>query len=222
VERAVLAEAGAPLPPRIDFSEEMGPVRDQGPEGSVVGFVIAAVMEHLILKKTARKIQLSARAIYNLAKKSPQDTGAMLADGVAVVQREGAVLEQVWPYKPGDFGKKPPAKFGKAERFKVAKAFQIEDQRKIREALCAYGPLAAGIVVHSSFWKTGKTGVVPKPAGGIIGGHAICLVGYDDKIARFKFRNSWARSWGDNGYGYLPYAYATTEILQDIWALQLA
>jgi C1A family cysteine protease len=39
------------------------------------------------------------------------------------------------------------------------------------------------------------------------GGHAICLVGYDDSKRLFTFRNSWGESRGDKGYGILPYAY---------------
>ena len=39
------------------------------------------------------------------------------------------------------------------------------------------------------------------------GGHAICVVGYDDDTQLFKFKNSWSNSWGDNGYGYLPYEF---------------
>jgi len=40
-----------------------------------------------------------------------------------------------------------------------------------------------------------------------VGGHAICVVGYDDKTQLFKFKNSWGKSWGRKGYGFLPYEY---------------
>ena len=38
------------------------------------------------------------------------------------------------------------------------------------------------------------------------GGHAVALVGYDQN--RFIVRNSWGRSWGDNGFAYASNAYA--------------
>lgn len=40
------------------------------------------------------------------------------------------------------------------------------------------------------------------------GGHALCIVGYDDNKygGSFKFLNSWGAKYGDNGYVWMPYA----------------
>lgn len=38
------------------------------------------------------------------------------------------------------------------------------------------------------------------------GWHAIVICGYDDSAQRFLFKNSWG-SWGDQGYGTIPYDY---------------
>src|SRR5205823_6491258 len=37
--------------------------------------------------------------------------------------------------------------------------------------------------------------------------HAVTVVGYDDNTQRFKFVNSWGIDWGEDGYGYLTYAF---------------
>jgi len=37
------------------------------------------------------------------------------------------------------------------------------------------------------------------------GGHAICLIGYDDSKGAFKLQNSWDTDWGINGYGWISY-----------------
>ena len=39
------------------------------------------------------------------------------------------------------------------------------------------------------------------------GSHSIPLVGYSDNEQHLIFVNSWGCSWGDDGYGYLPYRY---------------
>jgi hypothetical protein len=39
------------------------------------------------------------------------------------------------------------------------------------------------------------------------GWHVIAVCGYDDRIARFEFKNSWDTWWGDNGFGTIPYDY---------------
>jgi len=49
-----------------------------------------------------------------------------------------------------------------------------------------------------------------------VGGHAICVVGYDDAKKWFKFKNSWGKTWGDGGYGYMSYDYMA-EYLMDVW-----
>ena len=83
------------------------------------------------------------------------------------------------------------------------------------------GPSVAGVGVYES-WMTpavDKTGVIPMPKKGeeLLGGHAICIVGYDDKKKRFKFKNSWSDEWGDRGYGYLLYSYIT-KYGNDYWS----
>jgi len=41
-----------------------------------------------------------------------------------------------------------------------------------------------------------------------VGGHALCIVGYDDNISggAFKIVNSWGKDWGKNGFFYLRYS----------------
>jgi hypothetical protein len=43
-----------------------------------------------------------------------------------------------------------------------------------------------------------------------------CAVGYDDNKKLVKFKNSWGKGWGDNGYGYIPYSYIN-DFLWDAW-----
>jgi C1A family cysteine protease len=50
-----------------------------------------------------------------------------------------------------------------------------------------------------------QAGDVWNYTGPTIGGHAMCVVGYDDSKEAFKVRNSWGASWGDNGYLWIGY-----------------
>jgi hypothetical protein len=37
------------------------------------------------------------------------------------------------------------------------------------------------------------------------GGHAMCVIGYDDRIGAFQVMNSWGPEWGENGLAYVRY-----------------
>ena len=58
-----------------------------------------------------------------------------------------------------------------------------------------------GIKLFQSFeaGEVASSGHVPMPQHGeaSVGGHAVCMVGYDDSRRVFIVRNSWGASWGD-------------------------
>jgi GNAT superfamily N-acetyltransferase len=74
--------------------------------------------------------------------------------------------------------------------------------------------LPSGSLVIAAFevtkqWDNAKGGVIEIPEEGdeIIGSHAVTIVGYDDAKELFTFANSWGTNWGDKGFGYLPYTF---------------
>ena len=56
------------------------------------------------------------------------------------------------------------------------------------------------------------------------GGQAVVAVGYDDthlstSRGALLIRSSWGRGWGDEGYGWLPYAYVEEQLAVDFWTV---
>ena len=69
-----------------------------------------------------------------------------------------------------------------------------------------------------------QNGKVPLPGKDelSIGGHAVLATGYDDRRQHFIVMNSWSAAWGDKGYFYLPYAYATSDgLADDFWTVRV-
>ena len=56
------------------------------------------------------------------------------------------------------------------------------------------------------------------------GGHCMALVGYKDKRYKTKqarFRNSYGKDWGDEGYGTIPYDYILDhDLASDFWVIE--
>ena len=69
-----------------------------------------------------------------------------------------------------------------------------------------------------------KSGVLNLPGSGegVVGGHAVLAVGYDDVAQRFIVRNSWGAKWGQKGYFTMPYAYLlSAQLASDFWTIRV-
>lgn len=219
----------AQLPAAVDYSSQIV-IRDSGSEGSVVGQALATALEFQIEKALHEPTPISARYIYYAARMAGgidvnTDSGAQIKDGIEALKSEGAVKASVWPYQPGKFAEKPPPDLKDAKRFRISDAKQLNGLIDVKLALVNIGPVVLGIPVYERMLsvETSKSGIIPLPSKNekIIGGHAIVIVGYDDAKKLVKFANSWGKSWGDQGFGYLPYDYVE-KYMSDAWTFKLA
>lgn len=211
------------LPESMDYREEMTPVEDQGAEGSCVGFACGAMKEWQEQKDWGRYINLSSRYIYEKARKIdtyPDDSdGTDIRSAMKILLNNGACTEGCWPYIARNPGEPCDDAEGEAAKYKIKTYTAIHGIQDMKVALVNDGPFVIGVVVFDSWFQSSvdETGEVPMPTQEEItrlqedpyafGGHAICIIGYDDGLQRFKFKNSWGVDWGNNGYGTIPYDY---------------
>jgi len=217
-------ELRAKLPARLDYTKKMSAVSDQGDEGTCVGFAsVDGMKEYQEKAEWAKDVQLSVRYLYSECKKLdgyPDEEGTDIRCAMKVLRSHGVPPEKCWPYKPHQ----QDAPCGEADD--LAKIYRIERYARLRtvdemkESLHANGPFVAGVEVYYEAWNAAeRSGKVRMPGENDIleGGHAICIVGYDDKNRLFKFKNSWSDKWGAKGYGYLPYDYMKKHLM-DAWS----
>lgn len=103
--------------------------------------------------------------------------------------------------------------------------------------LAAKKPVGISIPVYNSWYssaQTTKTGAITMRLGSepSVGGHAVCLVGYQDSATApgggyFIVRNSWGLTWGSQcvygaGYGTIPYQYITNENTEAFGPMSIA
>ena len=114
-----------------------------------------------------------------------------------------------------------------AKKFRAVSYQRVDRTLSQMKGCLADGfPFVFGFTVYDSFEsaQVARTGALqmPKPREGVVGGHAVLAVGYDDKSERFTVRNSWGTSWGKRGYFTMPYSYLLTDNLSDdFWTIRL-
>ena len=210
------------LPSKIDYTSKMSPVRDQGDEGTCVGFSVVVGMKEYQERVDWKKLRiLSPRFLYNECKKidgAHDSEGTQIRIAMKTLKNIGVCQEQYWPYVPHQSNKAKAGAVGDAAKNKELSYARILNLYELKLTLATKGPCVIGIQVFSGMMET-KTGIVPMPKRGekVLGGHAICLVGYNEKTKLIKFKNSWSKAWGEKGYGYLPYGYIN-KYMMDAWS----
>lgn len=233
-----------PLPSKIDLREKLSPVEDQGSLGSCVAQATCGALEFLELDVIENNLagpesfgsqfqDISRLFIYYNARvldgTIDEDAGTQLRSAVMAIRKQGICRELLWPYAPSKVFCKPTVEaYGEAEAHKVLSGYRLDNSRiyDLKQCLAHGYPFIFGSTLYESFMDqdTARTGVVSLPIQeeSVVGGHAMCCVGYQDSAEAFIVRNSWGSKWGDKGYCYIPYAYLTNvNLSSDFWTLRL-
>ena len=222
----------AALPSAVDLRPEMPPVYDQGQLGSCTANAIGGAFEFELLKQKEADFVPSRLFIYYnervIERSVDEDSGAQLRDGMKTLANQGVSPEPMWPYVLSKFATKPtPACYTEAKKHLGVMYMRVaQDVPEMRGCVAAGYPFIFGFTVYESFESDAvtRTGNVPMPDGDerTLGGHAMCVVGYDNPKKLFLVRNSWGAGWGKKGYGTMPYAYFTnTDLSADFWTLRM-
>lgn len=214
------------LPPRIDLREYCPPIYDQGTSGACTGFAIAKGLRELQQRQRKEtSTPLSALFIYWMERyahgTTGSDAGATVADGMTVLQSYGAAPDADWPYRMPQLTVRPTDQaFHDAASWRVGKTYHLTSLDEVKTSLARGYAVVMGFEVYRGFDNVGSNGWVPIPAAGekAEGGHAVLVVGYDDPTGCLIVRNSWGTSWGASGYFFLPYAYASSAMVDEYWA----
>ena len=243
-DKVYAARLSAAPPAECDLRPEMPPVYDQGQLGSCTGNAIAGAMEYERDRQGLSDFVPARLFIYYNERAMEgtvsSDSGAMIRDGIKVVNTEGVCPETLWPYDTGMFAVKPPKRcYVAALTDRLVQYEAVQTLADLKDAISSKLAVVFGFTVYESFEspQVAQTGVLPMPdvqTESAVGGHAVVAVGYSDPKGHVIVRNSWGPSWGAAGYFYMPYQYMTGSatnsdsapingayLASDFWALEL-
>jgi len=233
------------LPATVDLRQYCSPIENQLSLGSCTANATVGLVEYFERRAHGRFIEASRLFLYKATRDLLHwtgDTGAYLRSTMGALALFGVPPEEYWPYNIANYEIEPSSfLFSFAANYKAIKYFRLDASgtppatllTRIKTNLAKGLPPVYGFTVYNSISQAATTGKIPYPAQGdrVIGGHANLLVGYDDHMTitnttngasttgAFITRNSWGTSWGDHGYGYLPYDYVTHRLAVDFWSL---
>jgi C1A family cysteine protease len=222
----------AKLPDHVDPLGANDVVEDQGQLGSCTGHATTTAVEII----TGARTQYSRLMTYYngrlIENNVANDDGAVIRDVIKGVQKYGISRESLWPYVEAKFAKKPTAKSytdALGLRTKIASYERITTLEQVKTALAAGLPVVFGFSVPEYFEsaEVARTGWVrfPTSKDKMVGGHAVCAIGYDDRksapIPYVWVRNSWSSAWGLKGNFRMDQQWFTdpTRLVDDMWVI---
>jgi len=217
---AELPYAGFELPTRVDLSADMPPPGYQGKQNSCVAWVSAYAVKtyqekiekrHLLISQGQPQWQhiFSPAFVYNQINQG-RDGGATLVDALNLLSARGALSWSEMPYDSDNHTRQPSAQQLQAAKiFRIAywRQVNVADPQELKAHLQAGYPIMIGALIDQGLHQLRGQAIWKRKAGKSLGGHALVLVGYDDRRRAFKVMNSWGPDWAAGGYGWIDYTY---------------
>ncbi len=213
-----------PLPESANLQRFAPSIGNQGQQGSCVAWSSAyaarSILEASRSGKSGEQVKFSPAFLYNQIGMDGCQ-GSYIQKAMEFMTKRGAIPYDEFPYTDQDCSKQPSQQqLQEASQYRMRGFNRLSagdrtdaiDLRAIRENLSQGGPVAIGMMVGQSFMQNmlGKDLWVPEPGDRQMsgfGGHAMCVVGYDDKKygGSFLLMNSWGPEWGNNGFAWVRY-----------------
>lgn len=218
--------AQVPPPPSVDLSPLFAGIRDQAGEGACTGMSTAAVREILWGSAHGKMLDTRLAPAYLYARTRiaegsfPRDAGACMADEFAVLQGFGVCPEIDMPYDADPTERPSNVADAAAPAFRIDQPATVDmlNTDAVKQVLAAGMPIGIAIPCYQSFEDCGSDGVLTIPdtdREALLGGHGLCICGYDTARKAWRGINSWGTGFGDHGYFWMPEAYGS--LIWEAW-----
>jgi hypothetical protein len=156
----------------------------------------------------------SAMFTYGMVRRNPGcENGTAISEAVRKLKEVGAVKRRELPDScPTAVLTDLYQKAGEHRIFDCFTTFSQSDPPNfkvaaVKKAISENRPVVAAMSVYESFKRQGKGVWNGFTTAAEVGGHAMCVVGYNDALygGAFEIMNSWGTNWGDMGFVWVKY-----------------
>ncbi|MEO0899394.1 MAG: C1 family peptidase [Bacteroidota bacterium] len=219
-----LAYGSNGVPSSFSLLKYAPPRQNQGRQGSCVGWASAYAARSILYARETGKnpsqVPFSPSFLYNhIAIPNSNCQGSYLPDAMGFMKQYGSLPLSQFPYDPSTCRLRASDSEARvASQFKVrgyqrlTKGRSTPDMQAIRQYIAKGGPVVIGMEVGGSFMQAMEGRKLWQPTQRDrskrgFGGHAMCVIGYDDNFAggAFQIMNSWGPEWGENGVCWVTY-----------------
>lgn len=217
-----------PLPERVTLEAFAPPRLNQGQQGSCVAWASAYAARSIINNRASGNTPGTSSAfspsfMYNRIKiENSGCQGSYILRAMEDMMQRGAVPFSEFAYTDQDCNARPDSEDERmAARFRIKGHQRLSkttdpnsgvDMLAMKQYLAQGSPVVIGMMVGGSFMQDMQGRDVWQPTQedtrmSGFGGHAMCVIGYDDYKAggAFQIMNSWGKEWGKNGLAWVPY-----------------
>ena len=236
----------AGLKATMDVRAWCSPIENQLNLGSCTAQAAVGLLEYFERRAYGKHIEGSRLFLYKATRNLlgwVGDTGAYIRSTMGAMVLLGVPPEKYWPYDVANYDVEPSAfVYSLGQSYQAVSYYRLDPTgstpanllSRIKQYLAGGLPSIFGFTVYNSISQAAVTGQIPFPFTGdsVVGGHAVLAVGYNDSLqikhthpnapattGALLIRNSWGESWGEAGYGWLPYDYVLKGLAVDWWSL---
>ncbi len=217
-----------PMPEKTSLLQ-YAPVRlNQGRQGSCVGWASSYAARTILHSRQTgvnpNRVVFSPAYVYNqIAIPNSNCQGSYMTDAMKTLHQDGDVPMAQFPYDESTCRANPDQStrsMASQYRIKGYNRLSMDHDKyavnmlAIKQNLAHGAPVVIGMQVGGSFMQSmrGKDKWIPTRSDYSMrgfGGHAMCVIGYDDykfgDEGGFEIMNSWGDDWGDEGIGWVRY-----------------
>lgn len=193
------------LPEEWDWrmSNAVTPIKNQGNCGSCYSFGITASFESALIVQAGEEAwDLSEQEIVSCARDAYGCNGGFMTTADYIVKK-GQSLEKSFPYSASSGRcKQVDSKFKAASYALLGSANRKPTVDEIKAAVIKYGISFVTVAAGGNGWSGNSGEITGCRNTGI--NHIVNIVGWT-KNGKWKMRNSWGKSWGNQGYSLIKF-----------------